>query len=154
MTDTTDVLARIDFALSVQDYNPAPSLEWMPGDPLPRDDGRLNGLWLRPMFEVIDDHTDPARCEPCQVSWDGSDPCWVCGQEPEGRMVARLAPRDVRPFTIRDLAPYERVLRQAAEALARVDFTSIEAAIGAYDRRHPAPLPINGREYARRRRSR
>lgn len=78
---------------------------WRPGDPLytdPRNMGsyeldefgfeeeELSGYYghcVRPMIEEFGDATDPRRmrCEDCDVSWRGTEPCWMCGEEKKPR---------------------------------------------------------------------
>ncbi|WP_374457726.1 hypothetical protein [Nocardioides sp.] len=54
-------------------------------------------------------------------------------------------------------ADFERQMRRVTEALARVDWPQLQRLVDlaeGYDQHHPRPLPINGHEYARRRRNR
>lgn len=65
------------------------SVEWLPGDPLYPYPNRIwfdingQGNYVRPLVEVLDDfYLGPGvRCEDCQVSWWGRDPCWMCGKK-------------------------------------------------------------------------
>lgn len=92
INDTTTMQSRIDTVLaSVQpEYDWSPEIEWWPGDPLyPRPNvfqnvDNLQGVWIRPMFQVLDDLSvleGMARCIPCDVYWRGDEPCFVCGAE-------------------------------------------------------------------------
>jgi len=67
-----------------------PGEEWYPGDAMwsrPEYFRDTNQQYIRCMIEEIDmgvfNNQDrvlfEARCEPCQVSWEGPGPCWVCG---------------------------------------------------------------------------
>ncbi|MDN4173938.1 hypothetical protein QWY28_13335 [Nocardioides sp. SOB77] len=78
----TDVLAAID--ATIDDWEASPH-SWVPGDPLhqhPYQRGQGEGNCVRPMIQIIDENPwYRVRCEPCQVSWAGPGPCWVCGTD-------------------------------------------------------------------------
>lgn len=153
-----DLLTRIDDAVS--DWEARPE-SWVPGDPLhtdPRWDGTDGRQVVRPMFELLDDEPfTRARCERCDVRWVGDDPCFVCGRQVAGAEALRPPAVPVVRFVAVDLDPFVRALQQIREAslpLARI-LAGLAAALDQPDPPgRPRPLPIDGREYARRRKSR
>lgn len=56
-----------DCSICIEDYGPVPD---------------YTGHCVRPMFEEFEDgvHPERQRCEPCGVSWNDGDICWMCGK--------------------------------------------------------------------------
>lgn len=113
----TDVLTAIDAAVADWDASPH---SWVPGDPLHphphlREPG--DGNCVRPMVEV---HGDPswirARCVPCDVTWAGPAPCWVCGQD---RPTAAVMPPVTMRVTV-EVGQAMRAARDLEQSMARL----------------------------------
>lgn len=74
LNDTDSLVSRMNTLIFTQEtsLDNNPEVDWVPGDPL-----------YEP--EIVDYTTanpeSKARCEPCGVSWKGSDPCWECGED-------------------------------------------------------------------------
>lgn len=81
-TEASEALARLDHVLGTFEAAPTPDLDWMPGDPIHDhpDFWYKDEQYVRPMIELLDDGARGVRCEDCQVSWRGPEPCWVCGK--------------------------------------------------------------------------
>lgn len=123
--DTARELARIDHALAVQDAVPTGDADWLPGDPI-HDAPRgclFDEQTIRPMLDLFDDDELALwapRCEPCNVSWTGPDPCWVCGTErvDTDSLIGLIFDRPFNPFPVADMArTFEETGRAAARAL-------------------------------------
>lgn len=73
LNDTDSLVSRMNTLIFTQEtsLDNNPEVDWVPGDPL-----------YEP--EMVDftaaKAESKARCEPCGVSWKGSDPCWECGK--------------------------------------------------------------------------
>ena len=166
-------LARISTVLAGHEAQPIADAEWMPGDPLwERPDGYADEQVIRPIFQIIDDNGwRIARCLPCQVSWVGTEPCWMCGETvtapastPRLTMMPHLAaavPRTnmatIFSQAARASISFRDAMTRTLEAIASVDWLAIEESLRQVERRRPhgpPPLPINGTEYHRRRASR
>lgn len=134
----SDVLARIGHALAVQDAVPTSDSDWLPGDPLydrPRG-GAFGEQTVRQMFDVFHDFAMIyARCEPCQVSWAGPDPCWMCGAEQRrsGR-IAEMVRVDFRVDVSAAVQQLERA-RAAMRSFDEVMRTTTEAFAAATNER-------------------
>lgn len=92
----TDVLATID--ATINDWEASPH-SWTPGDPLhDRPHGAFYGeQHVRPMYELLPETSwVRLRCRPCEVTWAGPEPCWVCG-------VDRPAPPERSKATTHDV---------------------------------------------------
>lgn len=100
-------LNRISNVLTAYDVSPKLGSEdgadgWLPGDPIHRrpNKGVPGHQWTRPMLELHPENYDDRRfiqyseeydelfaehweptCVTCEVSWDGPDPCWMCGKQ-------------------------------------------------------------------------
>lgn len=140
-----DTLDRLDHVLSTTEAQPVADAEWMPGDPLWEYPTEYDQQVPRPMFEVIDDRPPGGgRCETCQVSWAGPDPCWMCGQE--APTVAERLTANCRSVTIPitvDVGPFRRAMEQVREAL-----TSMSPALEDFINAHKEPEPVDLRQRA------
>jgi hypothetical protein len=168
LNDSTSVQSRIDTVLATPELDWTNESAWFPGDPLYSSPG----CTPRHMFDLIEQWTAPARCEPCQVRWSGDTPCWVCGEprphagldgaraawaaaSPRRAAASLMVTIDVRPFVEAierltrslaslDLDPFQRYwLNQLVPTAPPADPISC-----------PLPLPIDGRAYRRRSRRR
>jgi hypothetical protein len=181
-TETTATLARLDHALSVQGAMPVADAEWMPGDPLwERPRGMFYQEQVsRPMVDLLhDDHElyadgDPVGvwvperwCDPCAVGWSGREGCWVCGagERPERGLLREDDPRRaVRAFDPAPRSDWVVALDEMQRAMVQAAYNTVPALVRIgqalaslappLDSHHPKPLPINGHEYARRRKAR
>lgn len=80
----TTTLGQLNTVLAGWEAQPIADADWLPGDPLyddPRASDDHEAQCVRPMVEVLPIYESRPRCGDCEVSWSGTDPCWVCGAE-------------------------------------------------------------------------
>lgn len=131
--EAATALGRIAHMLATHEATPVPDADWMPGDPLwdHPDVRRRARPWddeagvVRPMFELLDQPTR-SRCGPCEVSWIGSDPCWMCGT-PAGTPMA---------------AAFSAAARDISRIMSEMPTTTVEAVRRAFDAMQPEPQPV------------
>jgi hypothetical protein len=120
LNSADNMTRQLDWMLFVQNqdkqlFGENPYTDWVPGValyPKPKRselfDGR--GCYIRPMFEVLEYGgkmlREAARCKDCDVSWKGSDPCFVCGEsvEPETFIICPKSLVDIANNVEADLA--------------------------------------------------
>lgn len=168
-----DLLDRIDATIAGWETRPE---SWLPGDPL-YDEPR-GATWdeqtIRPMVEeFLIAPTARMRCQPCQVSWQGSSACFVCGEDrpplPGTSSVYELLvrmgriPRPTPQVEVRvavDVSRFQRAMDAVAETISREFTASIDALVKrlmptpAPPSSSPPPLAVDGNAYHARIRAR